>query len=129
MMIKTGRYRSSVVQDTRLQERQTGAPRNPCPKAEGHRRIKSAGAAIAAYGCSNYSAAIKCDFKLWQSGERALPVLRAKFRLRGGKKNPVLACQTAECGFKKPIEEASSAPAPAPGAHPTLHDSAAPPAS
>jgi hypothetical protein len=48
----------------------------------------------------------------------------------GGKKNPVLMCQTEGCGFKKPIEESSLAQ-PAPEGVPMVPppESAAPPAS
>src|SRR5262249_6571809 len=64
------------------------------------------------YGCSNYSAAIKCDFRQWQKPiKEPCPSCGASFLvLGGGKKNPVLMCVAENCGFKKPVEEASSAP-------------------
>jgi DNA topoisomerase-1 len=83
------------------------------------------------YGCSNYSAEhIKCDFKLWQKPiKEPCPQCGAKFLVfAGGKKNPVLACQTAECGFKKPIDEATLAAGPL-GPRMPPPESASPPAS
>jgi DNA topoisomerase-1 len=135
MMIKTGRY-GEFLSCTGYPGCKNAKPVPlgiPCPKCGGDIiEIKSrrrGGRSF--YGCSNYSADIKCDFKLWQKPiNEPCPSCGAKFLVfGGGKKAPVLACQTEGCGFKKPIEEAAPGPGPAAGAHPALHDSAAPPAS
>jgi DNA topoisomerase-1 len=134
MMIKTGRY-GEFLSCTGYPGCKNAKPVPlgiPCPKCGGDIiEIKSrrrGGRSF--YGCSNYSADIKCDFKLWQKPvPDPCPSCGAKFLVfGGGKKNPVLACQTEGCGFKKPIEEAAPAGGPA-GVHPSAHDSAAPPAS
>jgi DNA topoisomerase-1 len=135
MMIKTGRY-GEFLSCTGYPACKNAKPVPlgiPCPKCGGDIiEIKSrrrGGRSF--YGCSNYSADIKCDFKLWQKPvNEPCPQCGAKFLVfGGGKKNPVLACQTEGCGFKKPIEEsAAGQPAEAPGGHAPQHDSAAPPA-
>jgi len=136
MMIKTGRY-GEFLSCTGYPGCKNAKPVPlgiPCPKCGGDIiEIKSrrrGGRSF--YGCSNYSAEhIKCDFKLWQKPvPEPCPSCGAKFLVfGGGKKNPVLACQTEGCGFKKPIEDSVPTPAAALGAHPALqHDSAAPPA-
>ncbi len=136
MMIKTGRY-GEFLSCTGYPACKNAKPVPlgiPCPKCGGDIiEIKSrrrGGRSF--YGCSNYSADIKCDFKLWQKPvSEPCPQCNAKFLVfGGGKKNPVLACQTEGCGFKKPIEEGAlpgQSPG-APGGHAPQHDSAAPPA-
>ncbi|MCC6554088.1 MAG: topoisomerase DNA-binding C4 zinc finger domain-containing protein, partial [Polyangiaceae bacterium] len=58
------------------------------------------------YGCSNWNAEQKCDFKLWQ---RPVPVpcpqCGAAFLTRSAGKKPMLLCATKDCGYKKEIEE------------------------
>ncbi|MBK8251235.1 MAG: type I DNA topoisomerase [Polyangiaceae bacterium] len=55
------------------------------------------------YGCSNYSAEQKCEFKLWQKPvNEPCPQCDAKFLTLTGGKKPMLVCATKECGFKKP---------------------------
>jgi len=134
MMIKTGRY-GEFLSCTGYPTCKNAKPVPlgiPCPKCGGDIiEIKSrrrGGRSF--YGCSNYASDLKCDFKLWQKPiSEPCPSCGAKFLVfGGGKKNPVLACQTEGCGFKKPIEEAVPAEPAATGGHPTLHDSAAPPA-
>ena len=78
-----------------------------CPKCGGQlievRSRKRGGRTF--YGCSNYAAAAKCEFKLWQKPvPEPCPSCGAAFLVRGGgKKAPVLACSTEGCGFKKPV--------------------------
>jgi DNA topoisomerase I len=55
------------------------------------------------YGCSNYSAEQKCEFKLWQRPvNEPCPQCAAKFLTFTGGKKPMLVCATKDCGFKKP---------------------------
>jgi DNA topoisomerase-1 len=137
MIIKTGRY-GDFLSCTGYPQCKNAKPVPigiPCPKCGGDIiEIKSrrrGGRSF--YGCSNYSADIKCDFKLWQKPiAEPCPSCGAKFLVfGGGKKNPVLACSTEGCGFKKPIEESSLAqPAPpAAQTHVARSDSASPAAS
>ncbi len=80
-----------------------------CPKCGGDiievRARKKGGRTF--YGCSNYAAEQKCDFKLW-----AKPVLEpcpdcgATFLTATGGKKPMLLCATKGCGFKKALPEA-----------------------
>jgi DNA topoisomerase-1 len=111
MVIKTGRY-GEFLSCTGYPACKNAKPVPlgiPCPKCGGDIiEIKSrrrGGRSF--YGCSNYSAAIKCDFKLWQKPvKEACPSCKAPFLVvGGGKKNPSLVCVTEGCGFKKPIEE------------------------
>ncbi len=79
-----------------------------CPKCGGDiieiRPKKRGGRTF--YGCSNYNAEQKCDFKLWQRPvPEACPQCAAKFLLRAGGKKPMLVCNTKDCGYKKEIEE------------------------
>jgi DNA topoisomerase-1 len=115
MVIKTGRY-GEFLSCTGYPQCKNAKPVPlgiPCPKCGGDIiEIKSrrrGGRSF--YGCSNYSAAIKCDFKLWQKPvKEPCPSCGAPFLVfGGGKKNPSLVCVTPECGFKKPIEEAALA--------------------
>jgi DNA topoisomerase-1 len=112
MMIKTGRY-GEFLSCTGYPTCKNAKPVPlgiPCPKCGGDIiEIKSrrrGGRSF--YGCSNYSAAIKCDFKLWQKPvKEPCPSCGAPFLVvGGGKKNPSFVCVTENCGFKKPIEEA-----------------------
>jgi DNA topoisomerase-1 len=132
MVIKTGRY-GEFLSCTGYPGCKNAKPVPigiPCPKCGGDIiEIKSrrrGGKSF--YGCSNYSADIKCDFKLWQKPiAEACPQCDAKFLVyAGGKKNPVLACMTEGCGFKKPIEDSTGAPV---GMRMPPPESASPPAS
>ncbi len=123
MIIKTGRY-GEFLSCTGYPQCKNAKPVPlgiPCPKCGGDIiEIKSrrrGGRSF--YGCSNYSADhIKCDFRVWQKPiPEPCPSCGAQFLiLAGGKKNPVLACATEGCGFKKPVEEALAHPSGAPGA-------------
>lgn len=54
------------------------------------------------YGCSNYSAEQKCEFKLWQRPiNEPCPQCGAKFLTYSGGKKPMILCATKDCGFKK----------------------------
>ena len=54
------------------------------------------------YGCSNYSAEQKCEFKLWQKPvAEPCPKCEAKFLTYSGGKKPMLICATKECGYKR----------------------------
>ncbi len=94
----------------------------PCPKCGGDlieiRPRKRGGRTF--YGCSNWNAEQKCDFKLWQKPVAIpCPQCSAKFLTRGGgKQRPMLICATKECGYKKEIEdEAELLAGAAPGAN------------
>jgi DNA topoisomerase I len=70
------------------------------------------------YGCSNWNAEQKCDFKLWQKPiPLPCPDCGAKFLTRGGgKQRPMLICATKDCGYKKEIEDEAELGAGANGA-------------
>jgi DNA topoisomerase-1 len=134
MVIKTGRY-GEFLSCTGYPECKSARPVPigiDCPKCGGDIiEIKSrrrGGKSF--YGCSNYSGEIKCDFKLWQKPvKEPCPQCGAKFLVfAGGKKNPVLACQTEECGFKKPIDESTLAAGGPGGMHMPPAEDASPPA-
>jgi DNA topoisomerase I len=79
-----------------------------CPKCGGDlievRPKKRGGRSF--YGCSNYNAEQKCDFKLWQKPVPVpCPQCGATFLTRGGGKKPLLLCATKDCGYKKELEE------------------------
>lgn len=58
------------------------------------------------YGCSNYNAEQKCDFKLWARPVAvACPQCAAKFLTRAGGKKQMLACVTKDCGYKYELSE------------------------
>jgi DNA topoisomerase-1 len=80
----------------------------PCPKCGGDiieiRPRKRGGRTF--YGCSNYNAEQKCDFKLWQKPvPEPCPKCDAKFLTRAGGKKPMLVCATKDCGYKKELDE------------------------
>jgi DNA topoisomerase I len=80
----------------------------PCPKCGGDiieiRPKKRGGRTF--YGCSNYNAEQKCDFKLWQKPvAEPCPKCDAKFLTRTGGKKPMIVCATKDCGYKREIEE------------------------
>ena len=79
-----------------------------CPKCGGDiieiRPRKKGGRTF--YGCSNYNAEQKCDFKLWQKPvPEPCPKCDAKFLTRAGGKKPMLVCGTKDCGYKKELDE------------------------
>jgi len=79
-----------------------------CPKCGGDiieiRPRKRGGRTF--YGCSNYAAEQKCDFKLWQKPVPIpCPQCDAKFLTRSGGKKPMLLCATKDCGYKKELDE------------------------
>ena len=59
------------------------------------------------YGCSNYAAAQKCDFKVWaRPVPEPCPKCGAKFLTKpGSKTRPMLVCATKDCGYKIEIVE------------------------
>ncbi|WP_438014046.1 type I DNA topoisomerase [Sorangium sp. So ce315] len=58
------------------------------------------------YGCSNWNAEQKCDFKLWQKPVPVpCPQCGAKFVTRTAGKKAMLVCATKDCGFKQEIVE------------------------
>ncbi|WP_437323115.1 type I DNA topoisomerase [Sorangium sp. So ce381] len=58
------------------------------------------------YGCSNWNAEQKCEFKLWQKPVPVpCPQCGAKFVTRTGGKKAMLVCATKDCGFKQEIVE------------------------
>ena len=79
-----------------------------CPKCGGDiieiRPKKRGGRTF--YGCSNYNAEQKCDFKLWQRPvPEPCPKCDAKFLLKAGGKKPMMVCATKDCGYKREIED------------------------
>jgi DNA topoisomerase I len=79
-----------------------------CPKCGGDiieiRPRKRGGRTF--YGCSNYNAEQKCDFKLWQRPvPEACPQCKATFLTRAGGKTPMLVCATKDCGYKRELTE------------------------
>jgi DNA topoisomerase-1 len=83
-----------------------------CPKCGGDlieiRPKKRGGRAF--YGCSNFNAEQKCDFKVWQRPvPTPCPKCDAKFLLQTGGKKPMLVCNTKDCGFKQELEQAEGA--------------------
>jgi DNA topoisomerase-1 len=110
MVIKTGRF-GEFLSCTGYPTCKNARPVPlgvPCPKCGGDiieiRPRKRGGRTF--YGCSNYNAEQKCDFKLWQ---RPVPVpcpkCDAKFLTRAGGKKPMLVCATKECGYKKELDD------------------------
>jgi DNA topoisomerase-1 len=89
-----------------------------CPKCGGDiieiRPRKRGGRTF--YGCSNYNAEQKCDFKLWQRPvPEPCPQCDAKFLTRAGGKKPMLICATKDCGYKRELDEEGGDGAPASG--------------
>jgi DNA topoisomerase-1 len=87
----------------------------PCPKCGGDlievRPKKRGGKTF--YGCSNWNdEKVKCDFKLWQKPiAEPCPDCNAAFLVMGGTKaKPMVACANKECGYKRAVEEPTTAP-------------------
>lgn len=58
------------------------------------------------YGCSNFNAEQKCEFKLWAKPVPiACPVCAAPFLTRAGGKTPMLVCNTKDCPHKQELTE------------------------
>jgi DNA topoisomerase-1 len=80
----------------------------PCPQCGGDiievRPRKKGGRTF--FGCSNFNAQQKCDFKLWAKPfPIPCPQCGASFLTRGGGKTPTLVCVTKDCGYKQEISE------------------------
>jgi DNA topoisomerase-1 len=89
-----------------------------CPKCGGDlieiRPRKKGGRTF--YGCSNYNAEQKCDFKLWMRPvPEPCPQCGAKFLTKAGGKKPMLICATKECGYKVELPEEGSEDPPGEG--------------
>jgi len=68
------------------------------------------------YGCSNFNAEQKCDFKLWAKPVPIpCPKCEAKFLTRTAGKKPMFVCATKDCGFKQEVPEDDEAAAGSPG--------------
>jgi DNA topoisomerase-1 len=110
MVIKTGRF-GEFLSCTGYPACKNARPVPlgvPCPKCGGDiieiRPRKRGGRTF--YGCSNYNAEQKCDFKLWQKPvPEPCPKCDAKFLTRAGGKKPMLVCATKDCGYKKELDE------------------------
>jgi DNA topoisomerase-1 len=79
-----------------------------CPKCGGDlievRPRKKGGRTF--YGCSNFNAEQKCDFKLWAKPvPTPCPQCGAAFLTRVAGKKPMLVCATKDCGYKQEIAE------------------------
>ncbi|MBK9266448.1 MAG: type I DNA topoisomerase [Polyangiaceae bacterium] len=58
------------------------------------------------YGCSNFNAEQKCEFKLWAKPVPIpCPACGAEFLTRAGGKTPMLVCATKECSHKQELTE------------------------
>jgi DNA topoisomerase-1 len=69
------------------------------------------------YGCANWNAAQKCEFKLWAKPVPApCPQCGATFLTRTAGKKPMLVCANKDCGFKQEIPEEELAATAADGA-------------
>jgi DNA topoisomerase-1 len=79
----------------------------PCPKCGGdilEVRARKGGRSF--YGCSNYAAAEKCDFRIWvRPVPQPCPDCHAPFLTRTGGKKPSLLCAEKECGYKRELTE------------------------
>ena len=114
MVIKTGRF-GEFLSCTGYPTCKNARPVPlgvPCPKCGGDiieiRPKKKGGRTF--FGCSNYNAEQKCDFKLWQRPvPTPCPQCDAKFLLRTGGKKPMLVCNTKDCGYKHELEEEGAA--------------------
>jgi DNA topoisomerase-1 len=130
MVIKTGRF-GEFLSCTGYPACKNARPVPlgvPCPKCGGDiieiRPRKRGGRTF--YGCSNYNAEQKCDFKLWQKPvPEVCPKCDAKFLTRAGGKKPMLVCATKDCGYKKELddEEAEALGAEAPAGSPSSPES------
>jgi len=85
-----------------------------CPKCGGDiievRPRKKGGRTF--YGCSNFNAEQKCDFKLWSKPiPTPCPTCGAAFLTRVAGKKPMLVCATKDCGYKHEITEEEEAAA------------------
>lgn len=85
-----------------------------CPKCGGDlievRPRKKGGRTF--YGCSNFNAEQKCDFKLWaRPVPTPCPKCNAPFLTKVLGKKPMLVCATKDCGFKQEITEEDEAAA------------------
>jgi DNA topoisomerase I len=142
MVIKTGRY-GDFLSCTGYPTCKNARPVPlgvPCPQCGGDlieiRPRKRGGRTF--YGCSNYNAEQKCEFKLWQRPvPTPCPQCGATFLTKSMGKRPMLVCATKTCGFKEEItDEGDPGTAPAPnGGDPAeartqrAADAPAPPAS
>jgi DNA topoisomerase-1 len=89
----------------------------PCPKCGGDiievKSKKRGGRTF--YGCSKWNdEKVKCDFKLWQKPiAEPCPLCNAPFLvMMGTKAKPMIGCADKECGYKRPVEDATGAPNP-----------------
>jgi len=58
------------------------------------------------YGCSNFNAEQKCEYKLWAKPVPiACPVCASPFLTRAGGKTPMLVCVTKDCPHKQELTE------------------------
>ena len=110
MVIKTGRY-GEFLSCTGYPTCKNARPVPlgvACPKCGGDlieiRPRKKGGRTF--YGCSNYNAEQKCDFKLWaRPVAEPCPTCGATFLTKTGGKKPMLVCATKDCGYKKELPE------------------------
>ena len=106
MVIKTGRY-GDFLSCTGYPGCKNARPVPlgvACPKCGGDlievRSRKKGGRTF--YGCSNFNAEQKCDFKLWAKPVSVpCPQCGAKFLTRAGGKTPMLVCADKACGYKR----------------------------
>jgi DNA topoisomerase-1 len=126
MVIKTGRY-GDFLSCTGYPTCKNARPVPlgvACPQCGGDlievRSRKKGGKTF--YGCSNYAAEQKCEFKLWaRPVPEPCPQCGAAFLTRTGGKKPMLVCANKECGFKQEIPEVDGTPE---GAVPAAGDGA-----
>jgi DNA topoisomerase-1 len=78
------------------------------------------------YGCSNFTAEQKCDFKLWAKPvAEPCPQCGATFLTRPSGKKPILVCHKKECGYKRELDESADGEPLSPDAA-ALHENGAP---
>ncbi len=116
MVIKTGRY-GEFLSCTAYPKCKNARPVPldvACPKCGGDlieiRPRKRGGRTF--YGCSNYSAEQKCDFKLWSKPVPIpCPNCHAPFVTQTKGNKPMLVCATKKCGFRREVTEQDTAKA------------------
>ncbi|MEJ7734059.1 MAG: type I DNA topoisomerase [Polyangiaceae bacterium] len=81
------------------------------------------------YGCSNFNAEEKCEFKLWARPVNIpCPQCGAKYLTRPPGKTPMLVCADKQCGYKHEVEpEEEAARLAAEAAAPVLSAATSPP--
>jgi DNA topoisomerase-1 len=76
------------------------------------------------YGCSNFNAEQKCEYKLWAKPiDMPCPQCGAKFLTRPAGKKPLVVCADKQCGYKRELDDAEVEALNAAAANPVLSSS------